>query len=383
MKGQLKIFYIFFILFGMVVSLSLCSKTRNMPMPSNSTVSSTDVSASTLPSQYIESKEDDANIYVPIIGYPADGGACVFTAVPKQFTSEQIHAFLTECDDKIISCEKRTIDGKTRFDAICDSGNELLYISNSQYHPVSAFQYINQDKFEKYFCFPIYYSESSYLTNAAFTIGRMFTEPKEFSFASEAEAEQKVRSALAKLGLTELELLRTLYIDHQTMEKVGEILTSNVGSADKSNLPGEWLDTDDAYLFSFALSVHGIPISFYSSMRDTATYSGSNIIVWFANEGITFLTVETPWQVEQAENLPSQIISAQTILEKANARFDSNLVYQDKHIEEIRLQYEYFQNRDKWLLKPVWQVSLSYGIDGFDGRYYDFMRFNAYTGEEL
>lgn len=230
------------------------------------------------------------------------------------------------------------------------------------------------------------------MTNAKYTVGWMFIEPKAFSFATKAEAEQNVRDALAALGLSNLKLLRTLYCDHQTLEAAMDRVTTNedygpIGVTVENNgypIRDDWSEDDDAYMFSFGISVHGVSMSYrYDTSEETAWYTGSNVVVWYTKDGIVSLSVDTPWEVGEVETPPEPIISAQTALEAAKTKFGYNLMDRDKRIEEIRLEYHYIQDRERWLLKPVWAVALSYTDETHFDRYYSFMNIDALTGDEL
>ena len=47
------------------------------------------------------------------------------------------------------------------------------------------------------------------------------------------------------------------------------------------------------------------------------------------------------------------------------------------------MEYQYFQNRKSWMLRPVWQVRLSYKIKDCDIPYFEYMTIDAHTGKEL
>lgn len=85
----------------------------------------------------------------------------------------------------------------------------------------------------------------------------------------------------------------------------------------------------------------------------------------------------------EREGSSKQIVSAEAALEAAKEKYSYDLNMQDKKIEEIRLMYKYSQNRNQWLLRPVWTVRISYTVEHSDERYYSFMYIDALTGKEL
>ena len=220
----------------------------------------------------------------------------------------------------------------------------------------------------------------------------MFTEPKELSFATAEEAEQRVRAVLDALGLLDLKLLRTLYCDHETLEAAMQRITTHEDYAplgvkvENNGYPVKeaWTEEDDAYVFSFGFSVQGVPMCYrnYESGR-TAWYTGSEVVVWYTKDGIVELNITVPWQVGEAETPPASIVPAQIALEIAKTKFGYELMKRDKRIEEVRLEYHYVQDRDRWLLKPVWAVACSNGYDDTDDRSYSFVHIDAQTGNEL
>ena len=54
-----------------------------------------------------------------------------------------------------------------------------------------------------------------------------------------------------------------------------------------------------------------------------------------------------------------------------------------KRIEEIRFEYQYFQNGDTWLVKPVWPVKLFFAMRSVTGKFFEYTDVDALTGEEL
>lgn len=348
----------------------------------------------TYPSRIVETVDENFHIDADVVGYPANGMAGVYTGTPKVFTKEEIDAFVTHCGGSITSVKEWDDGDMMYYNGTSPDGYHFSYLRGLEgvnHHPYAIFQYSNSKYAKVYGEYPIYRGEEFYYTNAQNTIGWMFTEPKSFSFATEEEAEESVRRALKILGLPELKLLRTLYIDHATMMEAEKLLTTDANFAPLAGkeddvyppLPDDWSEDNDAYIFSFGIVVADTPISFHFQAGDTANYCGTDITVLYTKHGITSLSVGTPWKVGAEVKKPALIVSAQDAMEVAKEKYSYDLKRKDKRVEEIRLEYQYFQNRDQWLLKPVWSVMVSFTNENADGRYFDFTNIDALTGQEI
>jgi len=319
------------------------------------------------------------------------GYAGIYEAESQRFSDEDIDRFLSYCADSVASSQKETGDTHIRYSGTTKSGKQFLYLENTGYHPHKVFQYIDQERYHTYNAYPIYSGEELYETNTQFNVGWMFTEPKDFSFATEKDAEKSVRSALAALGVSDLTLLRTLYIDHNTMEEAGKKLATDpiyapIGEPQENNgypIRDDWSEADDAYMFSFGISVESAALSTRFEIRDTATYIGSQIIVWYSANGIDFLSVDMPWKVGAVVQEPEKTISSEDALHVVKNRVEGILTYQNVSYFEPFLEYQYRQEKDKWVLYPVWTVKISYQMAGGTDAIYSFLSVNALTGEEI
>lgn len=344
------------------------------------------------PQHFVETINEHFHIDAEVVGYPADGMAAVYSG-ERCILRDNIQNFVG-LNGGHIGSSKEWDDGSLQYyNGECDNGYRFGYtwelegVSNT---PYAEFSYFNREYDKKYNEYPIYYSEEGYETNAQYTVGWMFTEPKDFAFASAQEAEENTRRALETLGLSQLVLLRTLYIDHQTLEKVGQLVTTDdtyapVGDPVENNgftLWDDWSEADDAYMFSFSISVNGTPMSYRNDDRDTGIYCGSNVVVWYNEKGIIHLSVSTPWIVGVEEAPPSPIVPAQTALDAAKEKYQYALGYSDIAIEKIQFEYQHVQDRDRRLLMPVWTVTVvgAYEWGSVD---YNYVYVDALTGREI
>lgn len=349
-------------------------------------------SSSVEPTHIVETVNEDFHIDAMVKEYPPDGLAGVYVGDPRRITKEEIQRFMEACGTTITSSEESSNSNMDYYNGVCENGAVFYSEQNVQGHPYSQFLYRNDAKCQFYRAYPIYSGEESYLTNSKYTVGWMFTEPKELSFSTEAEAEQNVRRTLNVLGLSDLKLIRTLYCDHKTLEAAMlRVATYEeygpLGAKEENNgypIKETWLDEDDAYVFSFGFSIQDTPMCYrYFASGKTAWYTRSDVIVWYTKDGIVNLVVNTPWQKGETETPPTPIISAQSALDVAKKKLSYDFTKPDKRIEEIRLEYHYVQDRNRWLLKPVWAVACSYSSGPDTDRIYSFINVDALTGYEL
>ena len=321
--------------------------------------------------------------------------AGVYEGSPQHFSEEDIDRFLSHCGDGVASSQKDTGDTHIKYSGTTNKGKTFLSLKSTGYHPHEVFQYVDEERYAIYREYPIYAGEEAYETNAQYSVGWMFTEPKDFSFATAEEAEKTVRTALAALGVTDITLLRTLYIDHNTMEAAGKKLASDpayapIGEPQENNgytLREDWSEADDAYMFSFGIAVENTPLSTRFEIQDTATYTGSKIIVWYSGNGIDFLSVDMPWKIGRLLQEPQKIISSEEALAIVKNQLDGILTYQNVSYYDPFLEYRYKQEKDTWILYPVWTVKVSYQMmtnaDTASDVMYRFLCVDARTGEAL
>lgn len=315
----------------------------------------------------------------------------IYEAEPQCFSEEDINRFLSCCKDGVASSQKDTGDTSVRYSGTTSRGKQFLYLEGTGYHPHKVFQYIDHERYTTYSAYPIYSGEELYETNAQYSVGWMFTEPKDFPFATAKDAEESVRGALAALGVPDITLLRTLYIDHNTMEAAGKRLATDpayapIGEPQENNgypIRDDWSEADDAYMFSFGISVESTTLSTRFEIRDTASYVGSQIIVWYSANGIDYLSVDMPWKVGAVVQGPEKIISPEEALQVVKNRVGGILTYQNLSYTEPFLEYQYKQAKEKWLLYPVWTVKVSYQVMESSETYYSFISVEALTGEEI
>lgn len=324
---------------------------------------------------------------------PADWKPAVYWAEPLHFSEEAINAFIEANGDSIVLAQEDVSTHYITYSGTTKNGSQFIRHENVEGHPYRVFQYWNEEKDKYYNSYNIYSGEETYNTISQYNnIGQMFTQKRDFSFASANQAEQTVRNLLESLGLSDLVLVRTLYLDHKTMAKVGDILSTDEQSAsikgDTSEnndypLKENWSEADDCYQFCFLINVSCVPLSYRFIIRDTGTYCGSEVLVRFSKDGIINLSVSTPWLVGNIAYTTTESISAREVFEKAKEKLEHVLTYQDLVFEKVNLEYQYCQNKDSWQLRPIWVVTASHKMEYIEGRSFEYVYIDALTGKEL
>ena len=204
------------------------------------------------------------------------------------------------------------------------------------------------------------------------------------SFATAQEAETEVREALATLHLGELYLNRTLYVSHERMAQAGEELQSEKWTHEVKGRTAQYPQRDDCYMFEFFCAADGIPLACRGEKSNTVSYCPNSIVVWYTKDGIIDLEVIYPVTFVQVVEEPEQFISAGEALEVAKNKFVNILATQKRTIERVELVYVYWQDGTRWLLRPMWEVTVRQAATetvSFDTL--RFVRVDAMTGDEM
>ena len=80
---------------------------------------------------------------------------------------------------------------------------------------------------------------------------------------------------------------------------------------------------------------------------------------------------------------PEQVLSAGEALEIARGKLSNVVTGEETVLTKAMLQYFYIQDRDRWLLRPVWEFSIRRPSLWGDGYMFDYVLVDAVTGEEI
>ncbi len=99
-----------------------------------------------------------------------------------------------------------------------------------------------------------------------------------------------------------------------------------------------------------------MPLSYQNWKRETTTYCGNDIQVWYDANGILSLQVDYPWVADEAIEEPDQVISAEEALLVVQNKIGNVITDQNQELQSLTLRYLYRQDGDAWLLIPVWEA---------------------------
>lgn len=245
--------------------------------------------------------------------------------------------------------------------------------------------------------------EYNYAVNDYYGAGRsvnsrdntsQYFEPREFSFASYEEALRDAKNVLGILGLTDLDLVETLYLDHGIMNDC--LKTDNARALIEhygmQHLADRGYDSSyDAYSFRFSLSKDGIPLFEDAFGNTTVGYAAPDVVVRINCNGVFDVHVfECSLIVEKPEN-SGQAYPAGRILSAVKDLLQDTINPNERWINGLKLRYIYWKDENRLLLKPVWIVSVlereaghlrTMSDDQREDRYTYFI-YDATTGELL
>ena len=343
------------------------------------------------PTNFYEEVQEDLLIDAEVKGTASGAKPKVYLGEMKVFTKEEIDDFLAWNGDAVSEVTQDGLQGNEMvYAGTCRSGSTFGQGSSEEGLYPSIFSYVNQERYERYNAYPIYSTQLMYEENEEHLITYLFTEPKDLSFATAQEAETEVREALATLHLGELYLNRTLYVSHERMAQAGEELQSEKwthevkGRTAQYPQRDDWAEEDDCYMFEFFCAADGIPLACRGEKSNTVSYCPNSIVVWYTKDGIIDLEVIYPVTFVQVVEEPEQFISAGEALEVAKNKFVNILATQKRTIERVELVYVYWQDGTRWLLRPMWEVTVRQAATetvSFDTL--RFVRVDAMTGDEM
>ena len=342
------------------------------------------------PTHIYEEVREDFLIDAEVSSFTGDGTVTIYEATPRLLTENQISDFLAANGDSVSewtnTYDPERITGYTGITAL--NGKFWHGVYTVGLYPSSLSYYNAQN--ERWGNCHIYGGQQHYDNNAHYVFAHLFTEPKDFDFATAQEAEAKIRNMLSILGLDDLILNRILYIDHEILaNEVTPILqTEEWQSGDKSGFVptyDDWSEADDGYIFEFFVGVDGCPLLYQSPMTDTLPYHGASVRVWYQASGIVDLVVDgSPWTVGNSVETMAHCIPATEALATARVRLENTRSYTNTIIDKISGQYMYVIAGDRFLLRPVWVIyAKSTSIFYTEKSFSQYVIIDAITGDEL
>ena len=190
----------------------------------------------------------------------------------------------------------------------------------------------------------------------------LYTEPKEFSFATPQEAEEEVRELLKSIGIENIQRSEIFYLDHKIMAEAEKSDAAydrmTKGGSEEAVYKEEWTEADDAYAMRFDLLQDGITTLPYNFTRTTRTYANTTVDVIYNKNGIVRLYICMPWLFEEEVETPTHLVTANEVLNIAQEKLGKSKPPYERIVDDISMRYYYVQDKDRWLLRPCWLVMI-------------------------
>ena len=340
------------LLLSLVICLSGCA---TEPAETTAPIEVTD------PTHIYEEVRDDFLIDAEVVGFADAGSVTIYEATPRHLTESEGLAFLAANGDDVTNFI--VMDDPYYAGYKWDTTRGRLYSEtdhNGLFPGTLNYSTSLTDRWDE--C-SIYLSENSYVGNESYRFAHLFTEPKDFAFATAAEAESEVRRRLALLGVDDLTLSLTLYIDHEILaNEVTPILrTEEWQSMDKRGyIPtyDDWSEADDGYIFEFYVNIHDTKINSQQIDLDTINHLGGTLVVWYQAPGIVRIYGHyVLWNIGAPVETINSRISAEEALNIARIRLENNKAATNTTVQKISAEYFYVMDGDRFLMRPVWVVT--------------------------
>lgn len=99
-------------------------------------------------------------------------------------------------------------------------------------------------------------------------------------------------------------------------------------------------------------------MTYQSWKRETTTYCGNEILVWYDAGGVLSLQVEYPWVADEVAEEPETAVSAEEALQVVQNKIGNVITGQNQELQSLSLRYLYRQDGDTWLLIPIWEAAI-------------------------
>lgn len=349
--------------------------------------------AQTDPAHFYEEVRDDILIDADVIWPEGDYIPRVYEAEPIIITKEDINKFIEFCDDGVarVTMDKRVGTANAYYVETDKGGEVICNTFTNVEEPGSAFSYCLDEDMPYSDVVTGYggLQKSSYVEEDNTFL---YDQPKDFAFATAKEAEAIVREALKAINLDHLILERTLYLDHEVMQRYQQENLEDITELhEKMEAPyavKDWTEADDCYQFMFSYDVDGIPTIVSDRVTPTFTITPAGATFRYTEKGIIRASVGDFWKLAETVEEPEKIISATEAMETVKEKLESVYSGQVREVQEIALRYAPMQDKNRWLLSPVWEVlvcekdvPLIYA--GITSDEYSYILVDALTGEEL
>ncbi|MGM9641223.1 MAG: hypothetical protein ACI3V3_07630 [Faecousia sp.] len=384
-------------LYAILIALLLAAVLAGCGQESRESSLPDSTSDSTDPTHFYEEVAEGLTVDAQVSGRTPGVVPAVYTGSFPALDRAAVDRFLAVCGDAVANVELDVEKGNvwnfvatTDKDAyvgaaICVDSMELnsysFSYSSSEYHWYG----------DVLACYPRFY-RAKY---PEWDNSDWFREPKAFGFATEQEADAQVRSFLELLGVQNVALNETLYLDHRVMEEAQHTdaaIQKMTGKGQELKFKESWTEADDAYHFTYEITQDGFPMVPEVNTGAAQIYIPSMIEVICNRDGIVYLQVFAPWASGEQTEAPETILTAREALENAKEILCLTPVSYERVVKEVSLRYYYVYDGDRCLLRPCWYVAtlglqvpqlvLGEVVDEPRDEY-SFILLDAVTGQEV
>lgn len=285
--------------------------------------------------------------------------------------------------------------GRKQYESHSDADDKLSYkysVSDDHGNPCYNLSYSKHTVHDYSFAFRDYIVNRSEHPddNTAF-----YTEEMEFSFMSRKEALAWAERLLQSLGISNVSLRESYYLSH---EKLNEQLADEISAWYVEHYNAQefaktgYDEADDAYVFYFDVTIDGIPVLADCFELTTLFYEAPSVHININRQGVYELWAMKPWQAGEALPTTGKLIDGNEILARVKTLAQNQLSACERVIDRAALRYLPWQDGDRWILKPVWYVSIlnrnavTYYRSETESYLADtrtWYLFDAYTGEQI
>lgn len=340
------------------------------------------------PTHISEAEEDgvrvELNLDVPCKELP-----WVYQRADLHITAEDVKEFLAhngECVQKVDF--DGTQDNEQIYAVYTDKKS---YVCNSDYLSVGGCEFCYTSKINDDYGYAFIDYHNLEVVSATIPDNRhLYREPKTFAFATCEEAHDKALGYLEELGLSSLQTVETLYLDH-------EIMTAFAQSAEVRDWMNHYERTDlmesgydssyDAYYFRFGFAKDGVPKMEHTVSSLTGGYSPDDMSVIINADGLVFLQANGLPFGERQEQLQA-IAMPEEILAAAKA-YAAEVVWENtKTIDSCALRYIDSYEEAGCFMRPVWVVGICFSGSVQGGAesgkdHHEYLVYDAASGKQL
>ncbi len=337
------------------------------------------------PKHFYEQVSENFLIDAEVSSFPNDSIPKIYLGDCTRFTDSEISSLVLSLNTTLVQWNTLDIPLTEAYEGYC-ANEGYIYVENDSSGLYPNYLSYSHPLSEWWGNYHIYGGQSHYDNNSDSVFADRFTESVDFAFATAEESENCVRKTLSSLGFDDLFLNRTLYVDDCILTDNSSILQEPEWQPIKGGsnpIKEDWSESDDGYIFEFFLSVDGTPMFYGNISKETYSYLGSSIIVWYQSSGIVQMTVSWPVLPTSVVEEPTQMISASEALSYAKTKLSSILTHKNTVVSNVSAEYIYVHDDDQFLLRPVWIIYSTYEDTSLpDYTYREYIIIDAITGYE-